>query len=423
MKTKLLWIIIFLVSFSACKKDDAIPPDVTINSPQAMESFDVQEQFSVQVEVSDNMALEAVYLTITDENQNNVTETWSLPVTTNPVILNKYISADDIHLPTGKYYIHASAFDGTNTGSDFVEINLQAVPLALKNVYLVSSSTGVSYIYSVDGSSTVYQSSFSGNYSDGLASSYNQYFTIGANGNGGVYGFDPEFNEELWKINELQTLYPYAIKCFEDEISHRVYWSHGSGEIKAYDENGSVRNSFVIQTGNYPEDLIVNDDYVVVEEVISSSYSLNVYNKGAGSFVQSYALPGNIVGMASKNSDEIYLLIEESGQTAIYVYSINSNSAWQPIGTQTGVPYDLAQVDEGQLIIATSTDLFLYTYQTSNMISLSNGNYSVVEYDELNDLILTANGSQLIYFDRQGNAQATVNHSSNIDDIWLYYNK
>lgn len=414
---------LLIVVFS-CKKKDTTPPDIKIKSPAALSQYNVGESFQVLIHASDNKDLQYIKLSITDKNLNDVTEVWPIAVNSNPTDISKYIAADDIHLPTGTYYIHASAFDGTNTGSDYVQITLQAIPLQLQDVYVVETNSGTSSIYKVNNSSTTMVSGFSGTYSGGGANSYNQYLTLGANGSGGVYGYDPVYDIQTWKVNEAQTLFPYTIRCKEDQFSHEMYWSHGSGEVKSYSNSGSVKTSFVTQTGLFPEDLLITSNYVLVEEVGgNSTHTLNVYNKGSGAFVQSYSVNGDIVGMELKSSDDVYMVVNESGTTAIYVYTISSNSAWQPVANQTGTPTDLAIVDPGEILISTTSNLYDYTYQNSNILSLAAGNFSTVAYDSLHDQVLTSLGTQLYYYDRAGNLSGSVSHSSTIKDVWLYYNK
>lgn len=425
IRMKIYGIILFIVILIfSCKKEDTTPPEVTITTPVSLTQFNVKETFKVEVQASDNNKLQYVKISITDNHLNDVTESWGVTVSENPVNVVKYIVADDIHLPTGTYYIHASAFDGTNIGSDYVQIKLQAIPLQLQDVYVVESNSGTTNLFKVSNSSTTMVTGFNGSYSGGGANSYNQYLTLGANGNGGIYGYNPEYDILTWQAVESQTLYPYAIRCKEDQFTHEMYWSQGTGEVKSYSKSGSIKSSFIIQTGFFPEDLLISSDHVLVEEVgANSSRTLNVYNKGSGTFVQSFSVSGDIVGMALRSADEVYMIVNESGATAIYVYSISSNSAWQPVANQNGTPTDLAQIDAGELLISTSSNLYSYTYQNSNILSLSAGNYSTVAYDSLNDRVLTTVGKQLYYYDRMGNLVGSVLHSNIIKDVWLYYNK
>ena len=123
MKIKWLWsCFIFLLIFS-CKKEDSLPPELSVSAPLSMSSFDVLDNILVSGSASDESSIEWVEIKLLNGNLGSA----SAPIVLTTNELNFEFSAslfvDDIHLSSGNYFIKVSVFDGKNTTSYFVEIS------------------------------------------------------------------------------------------------------------------------------------------------------------------------------------------------------------------------------------------------------------------------------------------------------------
>ena len=75
-------------------------------------------------------------------------------------------------------------------------------------------------------------------------------------------------------------------------------------------------------------------------------------------------------------------------------------------------------------MIAHETGLLRYTFNNNSLVNVVPGEqFSKLNYDPLNGVLLASNGNQLKYYSLLGDPLGVVNHTGNIDDFYLFYNK
>ena len=422
MKIKLiLCIMVLLISFS-CKKKDAIPPEISISSPLAMSSYDVLDYITVSGLVSDESNIEWVEIKLLNSNLVPVVSPVLLTTTNLEYDFTSSLYIDDIHLGSGNYFVKVSAYDGENTTSRFIEILLSAVPLELKSTFVLSSSSNSFNLYELSGTSSILKESFSGVFQSGISNSYHQYLFFGSNLSG--YGYNPDFNYIPWEIPVDFSFYDYFNKSVYSNEDQLHYISHGSGKVKAYDKNGNVIYSLLLNQGEYPEDILVYNQKVYLE-VFTNAFNRDfvVFFKNSGLENCRISIDKDVVGILPKSDYELYVFTSTNGVCELYVYSINSNSFGLPRSLPSGTINDVAAVNDNEIIIAHETGLLRYTYTNNSLVPIVSEEFNKVKYDDLNDVLLVSALNELRYYSNLGAPIGIIINPENITDFYLYYNK
>ena len=106
------------------------------------------------------------------------------------------------------------------------------------------------------------------------------------------------------------------------------------------------------------------------------------------------------------------------------MYYTNANSKVEMHSIPTGQIYDAISITSDFLLIAHETGLLSYTFGNNSLVNIIPGEqFSRLKYDQLNGIVLASIGNQLRYYNTSGTTLGVVNHSVNIDDFYLYYNK
>ena len=422
MKIKWLWSCFIFLLFFSCKKEDSLPPELSVSAPLSMSSFDVLDNILVSGSASDESSIEWVEIKLLNGNLGSA----SAPIVLTTNELNFEFSAslfvDDIHLSSGNYFIKVSVYDGKNTTSNFVEISLSAVPLVLKNTFIVSASSNSFNLYEVSGNSTILKESFNGVFESGTSNSYHQYLFFGSSLSG--YGYDPDFSYIPWEIPVNFSFYNYFNRTIYSEEDRLHFISHGSGEVRAYDRIGNGVYALFLNAGEYPEDLLVFNQKVFLE-VFKSSFEreLVVYFKNSGLEICRLSIDKDIAAILPKSSQELYVLTESNGNCELFIYSILNNSFGLPRALPSGQIHDVVAINDNEIIIAHQSGLLRYTYNNNSLVPIVTQQFNKVKYDFLNNLLLASKDNELRYYSNLGNLVGVVTSAEDIADFYLYYNK
>ena len=420
---KKIVIYLILLILVSCQKRDELPPRVIVNSPLAMSNYSVLDYIEIEGSVTDDRSIEWVQIQLLNSSLNSVAE--EIVINTNELEINfsETLHIDDVHLSSGKYYIKVSASDGTNEVSKFIEINISEIPLELKGTYIITKNNQQFDLYSVNGNSTVFEHNFNGSFQLGISNSYHQHLFLASNLTG--FGFDPTYSYNLWTLDSEPSNYPYFLRGVfsgEDQLN---YISHGNGSIKGYNKYGNIGSSVITDFNETPEDLLVYDNKIYAE-VFSSALNrdLVVYFKGTGLESQRLAINQDIISIQPKSEEEIYLFTNENEQGYFYMYFVNTNLKSELHSIPSGPIHDVILVSSDLIMIAHETGLLRYTFNNNSLVNVVPGEqFSKLNYDPLNGVLLASNGNQLKYYSLLGDPMGVVNHTGNIDDFYLFYNK
>ena len=416
--------LVLFMCFVSCDKDDSIPPIVVVNAPLSLSSFNVFDYITIQGKATDETNIEWVEIKLLNNNLISVAEQIVLYSTDLEFDFNANLLINDIHLNSGNYFLKIAVSDGRNITTSYVELLLSAIPLVLKNTYVVSANINSFNLYEVSGSNSTFIESFPGNYQSSISNSYNQYLFFGSDQAG--YGYDPEFNYIPWEIESVFSPYNYFNRAIYSEEDHLNYMSHGNGSIKGYDDNGNVIYSCLMNVNEYPENILVHQQKIFAEVYYTSfNRDLVVYFKGSGLESHRLALNKDVVKLIPKSTDELYLFTNNGNVSELFIYTSSVNGLWSPHSLPNGVVYDAVSISDNELIIAHQTGLLRYTYSNNSLVTIVSSSmpFNKVKYDELNGVVVASSGNELRYYSNLGNPLGIVNNPEPIEDFHFYYNK
>lgn len=414
---------VLLLSLFSCQKEDATPPIVEVFSPLSASSFDVLDYISVSGLATDESALEWVEIKLLNSDLVLVADPIVLYSTENEFSFSASIHIADIHLHSGNYFLKVAASDGENITSNYTEIVLSAVPLALKNTYLISSAANSFSLYEVSGNNSSLTYTFQGQFQSGMVNSYHQYLFFGSDLTG--YGYNADYDFISWEIPLQLTTYNFFNRAVYSQEDHLNYISHGNGSIKAYDKNGNVLFSSSMNAGEYPEDVLVFNDKVFAE-IYSTSFNrdLVVYFKSSGTESHRIAVDKDIVTILPKSADELYFFTNNGTSSEFFIYVPTLNTFWSPHSMPQGEINDVVAISDNELIIAHQTGLLRYTYQNNSLVPIVSGiEFNKVKYDALNGVVVASSANELNYYSNLGNPIGQVVNSEPIADFYFFYNK
>jgi hypothetical protein len=134
----------------------------------------------------------------------------------------------------------------------------------------------------------------------------------------------------------------------------------------------------------------------------------------------------NAVAMFEKDPLNLYVVGNSGTQGHLLIYDFTSNGFWEPVSLPAATVTCATQIDSNTLLIGMSDgNLYRFTYSPVGLLTWASGiNPSVLRYDDVNDEIYSAEGSNVkVYSYNPFVLQHTVAIPYTISDLELWYNQ
>jgi hypothetical protein len=376
----IIFILTGLVYFTSCKKDkDTNSPSVIFESPQENQSFNVYDNMPVRVKISDDYNLISATITLVNSEFNPVHNSYNINVSGFTYLYNEHYSLDNIHLESGFYYIRIIASDGANETRKYLKIYINAIPRAVKRVYVASANNNIfTNISIIDSNFTTVApyKNFQGDFLDCSNSSYFQQFYSCGNFTGSFNCVNLTNNLIRFSLPATVSSSPFFTGYYsEDKINVVSYYNEN---ILSFDYMGSAVSSAQALQGYYAQKMIRNSNYLIAEEKnkITSTKKLVAYFP-SGALQQEVPLNQNIVALIEKNYHEVFAFGNNfSGQGIIQLYDRTNNNLWNPYNYNLAIGSILSAVkidDNTYLIGHSNGTIYKYQYQTNSVTPYLSG--------------------------------------------------
>jgi len=421
--------LIFILFYFSCKKDNTVgTPTAQVISPAAMSTFVVNDTITIKAQVSDGVSLQSVSVYITNNQNIPVLPSLSIPITGKNMTFTCPYPLNNIHLASGLYTIVVKAFNGTNTGWGFQQINITALPSKLTGIYTVTRNhTGVHIVkadtnYNV---STVYTQG--GDYSSSDISTYYQQLYIAAADSGNATAISLPNTSVAWSYLGITSSTTYFTNTYS--YNDAVYVSQYNGQIKYYSHLGAGVMSITVTAGNYPIKTYVWSSYLFAEEknIGSQTRNLVLYYAPSGAGFEQNTLPGPVVNMLGMDVNDLFVFgNQNTGGAYMELYNIPGNIFYSPIALPSGNLLSVAQVNPQTYLLGFDNGtIYLYTYNPNSIIPFINGVVaSHMQYDAVGNLLFVSSGKYVYGYNY---TTAGLLHTCNIQDsvlnLHLLYNK
>jgi len=424
----LLLIIIDIILFSSCKKDNS-PPVININSPLQDQYFSVGDTIHVVATVFDDEEIKSVTIRLLNSNYNNVGHDEPITVSGNHRLINTQYVIDNQYLFSGNYFLTIVASDGQQVTNSYITIHIEEIPKIRKGIYLLSAPNNFGFdISKIDSFyQPVPQIHVNGDFaSSAINSLHHQLYTAGSV-TGDFNAFDLNNNTTAWSLPSTSFPVPTFKNLFYKD--NRIYVSYYDGHVKGYDYLGSTKFE-IEQQGFFIPDIMYHDDQYFFTEIYYPSSHLNkigVYFLVTGSPRQESLLDIDLRNMYSLDANRLLLFGNDTsaGQGKIELYNINGNGSTTIHTIPTGVLYQVVQVSNDEYLIGHSNGIYIYHYSMNSLTPFITGLpvYSI-EYDDLNQEIFAASGNQVVVYNSiTANQEYTIAPVDSVLAVHVLYNK
>lgn len=429
MSKKILYFILSLIAFQACKKDkDGVYPTIIFNSPFENAQFNVLESISVKASISDNESIESIRLTLIQSSTGrSVLEQKNYyPGSSNFQLEDSFYLSDSL-LNSGEYYFRLDASDGENSTSAFVSFYIQGI-----------AKRKLGFIAALDRGTSVSFTQVNNDFSQ------NQIFTssackeIAINSRYQQLWFVNPSTEKLLavdmrtsqlKLDVLPNNNSQADQITDMQMAdNKVYVSTKSGFVQAFSTNFSDIFTYSSPPSNYVENIYLLNNRLIVREsdlIGSNKKLLYLFNNGA---VDSQTPTNDDIvgfGIRESNPETAFQFINKGNDLELRVFNLQTSQSSFFLSKPNLNFESLIRIREFEYLLIGDQEVASYNISTNfvRMIATNLSNPKV-SYDDLNSEVYIASGSEVkIYNYAQASLVTSYSFAFPIIDLDLQYNK
>lgn len=411
----------------SCKKKDTESPTLQVSSPVENSMYQAFDNVVIKGTASDNNIVESIKVTLKTATGTSVLETKSVSGGTKDYDFETTYSLDDIYLETGSYYFKVTAYDSEgNHSSEFVNVYIDEYPRRLKGIYYVHEDVLNTNIYQVDSLwSDQLKHQYSGDFMNGCSNDHGQAIAVSGDTTGDmhIYAYD---GSGAYTITTSSALPNPKFTALRQE-GKATYISYYNGKISGYTSSGSGLNAFYVESGYYPVDFNLNEEYIVVVERGLSGGQTNIssYYTTSGSKHSTYnQITGDVQDLVVTPTNSANLFIKDAG--ILYLYSLDITSNQYTLLKNLGGTdiYDIAPNGTGAYYLLLSTGVSLYNPDGNSIQLIAAGNFDALAYDDLSNQLFTSSANTItVRNGTSGSAISNYTMKGNVNKIILRYNK
>lgn len=411
----------------SCKKKDTEPPTLQVSLPAENSIHQALDNVVIKGSASDNNIVESIKVTLKTVSGTSVLETKSVSGGTRDLDFETTFSLDDIYLETGGYYFKITAYDSDgNHSSEFINVHIDEFPRRLKGVYYIHEDVLNTNIYLVDSTwSDQLKYQYSGDFMNGFSNDYGQAIAVSGDTTGDlhIYAYDGSGSSTITVSSALPN--PKFTSLRQD--GKATYISYYNGKISGYTVSGSGMNAFYIESGYYPVDFNLNEEYIVVVERGLSGGQTNIssYYTSSGSKHSTYnQITGTVQDLIVTATNTANLFVKDAGSLYLYQLDIRSNQYTLLKNLGNTDIYDIAPNRTGAYYLLLNTGVSLYNPDGNSIQQIASGTFDALAYDDLSNQLFTSSGNTITV--RNGTSGAAIGNYSmkgNVNKIVLWYNK
>ncbi len=417
----------------SCKKDSSPDyPSVQISSPYSLATFNVPGTIYVTGHVTEAKTLTSVSVYIANNQNIPVEQTVPITITSNNMDFSCSYTLNDIHLASGQYYLTVAASNGTNIGTAFQKIYIDAVPTKRIAVYAITRNNAGVNAMKID---SVFHSSLaftvSGDYSSSDINSYYQQLYIAGHDSGNVNVYTVPNVASNWSIAGTSSPTPFFtnVYCNNDD-EYISYYNDAS--VKCYNHKGGIQSIYNAFSGYYPIKTFTCGGFLIMEEKSTSSSQelLGTFYQETTAPYQQATLPGPVIAMYGYDNYTIFVFGNNtSGGGYMELYNFSSNTFTPVSLTTTAQLLSVAQVTSNTYLMSFNNGtMYQYGYNINGMVvPYINGiTASTVRYDSISNQVIVSFGKILNEYNYSFSSPSFITSTTvpdSIRDLRILYNK
>ncbi len=417
---------ILLFSPSCNKQEDKTFTNIWLNQPVNGTEIIIGDTFLVRGGFSDKTGVN--YLRVQLVNINNES-----PVSLASKSFNKMqnynfsfaCALNDENLPSGQYFIKATAYNDWYVSNTFVNISIPEIPLELQKTYILLSASPLSFKLSkLTENGLEFIKEFPGNYvASSISSKFKQLYLAYQNNAGLLSAFDLNTYNLAWKTQAGQPFPDITDLVTNEEM---IYYATGNGEINGLSSDGTTKLITPFNNDTFPLRITVFKDYIISNSKIRTGgkYVLMNYFKETGAFSHREPVSLDVKGFFPYSPHEVLVFSNNNGIGSVDLYDPYLRHLDHVADLNFKVTQATA-ISDNIYFLADTARLYKY-YANTNSFST----YKQIEgitaliYEPVNYYLYVGNKNRLIIFDYQnGNLIREVETNAEVHDIEMLYNK
>jgi outer membrane protein assembly factor BamB len=391
---------------TACKKDkENAPPSITIVSPGDASTLAVPDTLLVTVDASDDERVEQVTVSLLDDNYVPVIAAVSVAPMGNPSTVTLALPVTSEQLESGTYKLLATATDGELSAKDIHTIQVSGVPLRLRMVYAVSTTSASTFaVYRIDSlGQTTLASSYDMDLGGADISSHVQRLFLAGSTMGPFLALDVDYLSTGWQRPNMGLPgLPWftSVDLCSDGL---VYVGDGDGMLRGYQAvNGTGTFTADLPVDFRSEQTVVVNDLLLctVRHFVTGEQRLAIFQRSSGQPQGSQPLGLIPVRLFERDAQHALIFGNQDGQGRVQDRNILGGGGWEAYIWQNEITA-VAQVGTSTWLVALADgDLQRFTYDDDG--SLSIGSTPVLydmRYDPASGAVFGGADGQVIAID------------------------
>ena len=418
-----------LVFLSACnEEEDEVSPRVMVESPFENQAFQSTDTIEVIARITDNVSINSVEIELLDLDFNMVGRKESYQASGSSVNFGQLYPIGGELISSGDYYLTIRAKDDNNVGSGFVKIRINAIPRILEGVVVVAKGSSQADVYYREADELEFElkrSIFSDPIGAGLNYRENILVIAGGEAGDGVFIEIDEFQQ----INSIPGFGNIGLPFFStvtySPINERFYLAERDGVIRVFDKNAAQLIAFNGLIEYVPQEIFGSTEgYFVEEKQIDSPSVVLTHYSFQGLLLDVFQVFGGIRGVYDRNFNEKFVWIDNPNGFELRLLNLTTkflSLPYQRIGARL---FDVVRISTTTFILSTSDGLLRYNFSNGGISPI---NDSAPEgdlyFDELNQLVYLADGSDVIIYTVDGTQIGARTFSEDVIFVGFDFNR
>ncbi len=404
-----------LTVLSSCKKDvEKSAPRVTIITPANGFDLSVPDTLRVSADVSGDDGVDRVVIGLANVNGIPVIPSVTVVPSSNPARIEVELPLTSDAIATGDYTLEVKALVGDASGKDFRTVQLQATPLRLREVLVVSRPDANSIaLHRIDSTGALsLANTVIMDLGGAVVSSAAQVIGVMGTVEGPLIAFAPDGQQVRWqKSNIGNSGIPWftSIDLLSDGV---MYVGTTDGYLRGYSaQSGSTATVLDLTTGYRSERTVrMNDKLVVAEaDVTGSVHRLAVHQAASGVQVADQVLDKAVLAMYPRDDAHLLLFGNRNGLGVVEDRNIVGGGGWEPYTWLSPITA-VERVDANAFLVALANgQLERFTYSNAGSVTIATiSNIRDLSLEPVSGLVYAAAGMNVLTVNAQTGAIGTT---------------
>jgi len=300
---------------------------------------------------------------------------------------------DNPYASSGDYFLKISAISqGQNIELTALrKIHVTAIPRTTLKSYCILGSTNNPSLYEFDGTTSTLLNSYNFNFIDlKIDSRYKRIYLCGKEK---VIGLNSE------NLNEEYQLSPMALNSdsflSSELFSGQLNLSRNDGNIVFYNRDGQRQGETGENVFIRPLLTYSTNDYLYTSILKNGDRKIYVYFRPSGVPYKELLIDFDIIGFNKITEKEVLVFANKNGHALIYLYLLTGNTVQLLKDIPSTILNGFYSNYSGTNYLLSNTGIIKYDYPTNSTMTVNNGVFSGMNYDEVNDILYCFSGSNV----------------------------